>query len=108
LTEEEFGYYRRYIPGGLEDPDCCCSVGVLNGLAVDTPSWLRYHKDTSSFQEVAERIMASPLAGEARGNGGHRWLPLRVSADRSGAAVVDELAAQIEGIQAIAAGSART
>ena len=102
--EAEFGYYRRYMPGGPEDPDCCCSVGVLSGLAVDTPFWQRYHRDTSSFREVADRLMASPLAGEARGNGGHVWLPLRVSADRSGAALVDELATQIEAIQAVAAG----
>jgi hypothetical protein len=62
--EAEFGYYRRYMPGGPDDADCCASVGVLSGLAVDTPFWLRYHKDTSSFQKVADRIMASPLAAQ--------------------------------------------
>ena len=105
--ESEFGYYRRYIPGGLGDPDCCCSVGVVSGLAGEggTPFWLRYHRDTSSFREAADRIMASHLATDARGNGGHIWLPLRVSADRSGATIVRELADQIEGIQGVAAGS---
>jgi hypothetical protein len=102
--ESEFGYYRRYMPGGPDDPACCCSVGVLSGFG-DTPFWLRFHKDTSSFQEVANRIMASPLAEEAGGNGGHIWLPLRVSDDRSGEAILSELAAQIEAIQAVAAGA---
>ena len=108
--ETEFGYYRRYVPGGHEDPDCCCSVGVVSGFAggEDTPFWLRYHRDTPGFQEVSARIMASRLATDARGEGGHIWLPLRVSADRSGAAIVSELADQIEGIQGVAAGSERT
>ena len=106
-TEPEFSYYRRYIPGGLADPNCYCAVGVVGGLASEgrTPFWLRYHRKTSSFREVADRIMASRLAADARGDGGHIWLPLRVSEDRSGAAIIDELADGIETIRAVAAGS---
>ena len=106
-TEPEFSYYRRYIPGGLADPNCYCAVGVVGGRASEgrTPFWLRYHRKTSSFREVADRIMASRLAVDARGDGGHIWLPLRVSGDRSGAAIIDELADGIESIRAVAAGS---
>jgi hypothetical protein len=103
--EREFDYYRRYIPGGLPDSDCYCSVGVLGGLAdPGTPFWLRYHRDTGSYQAVASRIMASRYASDARGDGGHTWLPLRVSADRSGVGLVDELLGQIEAIRTVAAG----
>jgi hypothetical protein len=106
--EPEFGYYRRYIPGGLPDPDCYCSVGVVGGLADQgTPFWLRHSRrySGSSFQTVTDRIMASRFAADARGDGGHIWLPLRVSAKRSGAAIVDELLEQIEEIRAVAAGA---
>jgi hypothetical protein len=102
--EPEFDYYRRYIPGGLPDPDCYCAVGLVGGLARQgTPFWLRYHRATSSYQTVADRIMASHFAADARGDGGHLWLPLRVPADRSGAAVIDELVEQIKAICAVAA-----
>jgi hypothetical protein len=105
-VESQFGFYRRYIPGGLTDPKCFCAVGVLTGLASEasTPFWLRYHRDTSSFRTVADRIMASRFASDARGDGGHIWLPLRVSDDRSGAAILDELADRIEDIRTVAAG----
>jgi len=106
-NEPKFGFYRRYISGGLtEDPDCCCAVGVVGGLAEEgrPPFWLRYHKNTSSFQTVADRIMKSQYAADARDNGGHIWLPLRVSNDRSGAAIVDELTGKIDDIRAVAAG----
>ena len=100
----EFEYYRRYIPGGLPDPNCYCAVGSVSGLTDQgTPFWLRYAKETSGFQVIASRIMASRLAADARGTGGHVWLPLRVSADRSGSAVVDELVTQIDAIRAVAA-----
>ena len=80
---------------------------MVGGLASEgrTPFWLRYHRDTSSFQTVADRIMASQFAADARGDGGHIWLPLRVSDDRSGAVIVDELAGQIDELRALAAGS---
>ena len=39
-----------------------------------------------------------------RGDHGGVWVALRVSPDRSGAAIVDELVAQIEAIRAVAAG----
>lgn len=104
--ESQFGFYRRYIPGGLMDPDCYCAVGVLSGFAREgrTPFWLRYHRDTSSFRTVADRIAESRFASDARGEGGHIWLPLRVSDDRSGAAILDELAHRIEDIRVVAAG----
>src|SRR5262249_47591793 len=101
--EPQFDFYRRYIPGGLTDPNCYFARGVLAKPAGEsTPFWLRYHRDTSSFLTVADRLMASRLAADARGDGGHIWLPLRVSADRSGAAILDELAQRIEDIQTVA------
>ena len=105
--EAEFNFYRRYIPGSSGDPDCYCAVGVVGSLAGHgTPFWIRYHRKTSSFQAVADHIMASRLAVDARGDGGHIWLPLHVSADRSGTAIVAELLERIEEIRAIAAGDA--
>jgi hypothetical protein len=65
---------------------------------------LRYHRDTSGFQTVAARIMASRFASDARIDTGHIWLPLFVSDDRSGAAILDELTHRIEDIRAVAAG----
>ena len=46
--------------------------------------------------------LASRFATQGRGDGGHVSLPLRVSADRSGATVVGELTEQIEAIRAVA------
>ena len=108
-NEPGFDYYRRYIPGGLPDKDCWCSVGVWlsDGRARGgTPFWLRYHHDTSSFQTVSDRIMTSRFAGDTWGDGGHRWLPLRVSGESAGAAISDELTQRIEEIRDVAAGAA--
>jgi hypothetical protein len=64
----EFGYYRRYIPGGPPDRDCYCSVGVVSGLTDQgTPFWLRYARQTAGFQAIASRVMRSRLAADARG-----------------------------------------
>jgi hypothetical protein len=109
--EPEFDFYRRYIPGGLPDPECYCAVGVLRAAADQgTPFWLRYHRESRyrpvNFQVVSQRILASRFGPEARGDGGHVWLPLRVSPDRGGASVVDQLAERIEEIRAVAAGAA--
>jgi hypothetical protein len=107
--DQELDYYFRYIPGVPSDSksECYCSVGVASRLrsAGGTPFWLRYHRKTRDFQTVSERIMASRYARDAAGNQGHIWLPLHVSPDRSGAAVLEELTAEIEEIRAIAAGS---
>ena len=95
-----FEYYRRYRPakrpGGGQ-----CSVGVAGGLP-GTPFWFLYHRETPNFRIFADRIMASRFAAAAGGDGGHLWLPLRVSADRSGATIVGELIEGIEAIRAIA------
>jgi hypothetical protein len=107
--EPGFGYYRRYIPGGLADPENYCAVGVVvaGPEAQGTPFWLRYHRESSyggaSFTQVVRRFQSSRFAADLRGDGGHLWLPLRVSADRGGAAVVAELIEQIEAIRAVAA-----
>jgi hypothetical protein len=107
--EQELAFFSRYIPGAPpgSKSKCYCSVGVAGGLATagGTPFWLRYHKKTPDFQTISERIMASRFAPDARGNQGHIWLPLHVSLDRSGAAILEELTAKIEEIRAIAAGS---
>jgi hypothetical protein len=49
--------------------------------------------------------LASRFATHGRGDGGHVWLPLRVSADSSGASIVGELIEQIEAIRAVAEGA---
>jgi hypothetical protein len=96
-----FEYYRRYLPGRSGGGQC--SVGVAGGLPV-TPFWLRYHRETPNFRIFADRIMASRFAAAAGGDGGHLWLPLQVSADRSGATIVGELIEGIEAIRAVAEG----
>lgn len=48
--------------------------------------------------------MGSGFAKDARGEGGHVWLPLSVSGDRGGATVVNELGQGIKAIRAVAAG----
>jgi len=104
----EFGYYRRYLPGRSPDTACQCAVGViLEPPDQGTPFWLRYSRTwcKASFQSVADRIMTSRFAADARGDFGGVWVPLRISPDRSGAAIVDELVEQIEEIRAIAAGA---
>ncbi len=97
-----FDYYRRYLPGKRPDGGQC-SLGFVAGLP-GTPFWLRYHRETPNFRIFADRIMASPFAAAARGEGGHVWLPLPVSADRSGATIVSELIEAIEAIRAVAEG----
>jgi hypothetical protein len=105
----EFGYYRRYLPGRPPDAACQCDVGVMiEPPHQATPFWLRYSRTwcRASYQSVTHRIMTSRFATDARSEGGHIWLPLRVSADRSGAAIIDELVEQIEEIRGVAAGGA--
>ena len=97
-----FEYYRRYLPGKRPDGGQC-SLGLVGGLP-GTPFWLRYHRETPNFRIFADRIMASRFAPAARGEGGHLWLPLHVSADRSGATIVSELIEEIEAIRAVAEG----
>jgi hypothetical protein len=63
---------------------------------------LRYHRETPNFRIFADRIMASRFAADARGEGGPVWLPLAVSADRSGATIISELIQEIEAIRAVA------
>lgn len=103
-TEPRFDFFRRYVPGGYADS--YCAVGVVGKFADSqtTPFWLRYHKDTSHFSTIRERIMASGFAAESRLDAGHIWLPLRASDDVSGAAVVRELVDQVREIQEVAAG----
>jgi hypothetical protein len=103
-----FEYYRRYI-NGLPGATCDAAVGVVAGLADQrTPFWMRYQRTycEASFQIISERIMASQFAGDARAGAGHDvWLPLHVSADRNGAAIVDELVERIDEIRAVASGA---
>lgn len=99
----EFEYYRRYLPGRFPTGGQC-SVGVVSGLP-GTPFWLRYNRTTPNFRTFAERIKASRFAAEARGEGGHVWLPLHVSPDRSGATIVGELIDQIEAIRTVGEGA---
>jgi hypothetical protein len=94
-----FDYYRRYLPEKRPGGGQCC-LGSVAGLP-GTPFWLRYQRDTPNFQIFADRIMASRFAADARGEGGNLWLPLRVSPDRSGATIVNELIEQIEAIRAV-------
>jgi hypothetical protein len=97
-----FDYYRRYLPPKRPDGGQC-SLGFVAGLP-GTPFWLRYHRETPNFRIFADRIMASRFAAAARGEGGHVWLPLHVSADRSGATIVSELIEQVDEIRAVAEG----
>jgi hypothetical protein len=100
-------YYRRYLPGRPPDTTCQCAVGVIFEPDQGTPFWLRYSRTwcNASLQSVAHRIMTSRFAADARGDFGGIWVPLRVSPDRSGAAIIDELVGQIEAIRAVAAGA---
>jgi hypothetical protein len=97
-----FDHYRRYLPSRRPGAGQW-SLGLVGGLP-GSPFWLRYHRDTPNFQTFAERIMASRFAADSRGDGGHVWLPLRVSAHRSGATIVSELIEQTEAIRAVAEG----
>ena len=85
-----FDYYRRYLPVDLPDGTCQCAVGLILGPTDQgTPIWLRYQRAwcKADFQGVAERIMSSRFAAGARSDSGGVWVPLRVSPDRSRAAV---------------------
>jgi hypothetical protein len=85
-------------------PSCCATGRAGRPRRSSVSAQLTYCE--SSFQVISERIMASQFAGDARAVGGHDvWQPLHVSADRSGAAIVDELVERIEEIRAVAAGA---
>ena len=103
-----FEYYRRYLPVDLPDRTCQCAVGViLEPPDHGTPFWLRYQRAwcKANFQSVADRIMTSRFAADARCDDGGVWVPLRLSPGRSRAAIVGELVEQIEAIRAVAAGA---
>jgi len=64
--------------------------------------WLRFHKDTGHFAEIARRLERSPLGNAAVRSGGHLWFPLEVPLNSTKEVMITSLVGQVERILVVA------
>lgn len=76
---DQYDWYegRRYF-GPVMPTGSAASLGLVGGWAEEgfAALWLRFHKATPGFAEVAARVRASTLDADARHFDGHVWLPV--------------------------------
>lgn len=102
----EWRRYLEVVPGWTN-----IAVGLLRGdqdppagLTDPTCVWLRVHRDTPDAQLAGRRLRGRFPKEVVVDDSGHTWLPLRVPPGVGGAAMVDEVATQIEAaVQAVGA-----
>lgn len=96
-------YRRRYVCRRVSGEWSCYSVGTRDPFdGHKTPVWLRFHKDTSHFIEIAGRLERSALAASAVHSQGHLWFPLEVLKNADRRAMIGDLVAQVQRIAAVA------
>lgn len=98
---EELGYRRRYVCRHLGDIETCFSIGVRDPFAnTITPIWMRFRKDTGSFERIKKRIKAASINYEK--SGGHIWIPMNVEIDKSAEEMIQSLVEQAQKIMRVA------
>ena len=96
-------YRRRYVCRRVAGEWSCYSVGTRDPFqGHKTPVWLRFHKGTGHFIEIAGRLERSALGVEAVRSQGHLWFPLEVPLNSDREAMTRALVAQVQRILAVA------
>ncbi len=96
-------YRRRYVCRRMSGDESCYSVGTRDPFqGHQTPVWLRFHKGTGHFTEVAGRLERSAFAAQAVHSQGHLWFPLDVPSHSDGRAMIAALVEQVQRILAVA------
>ena len=97
----ELNYVKRYVCQKIEGRECCYSIGVRDSFAEwITPIWLRFHKGTGNFKQIAERIQQSEL--RRLQSGGHLWMPLDIPIGQESDQMVASLVEQARAIESLA------
>ncbi|MEI6171926.1 MAG: hypothetical protein WCQ45_05575 [bacterium] len=96
-------YWRRYVCRRVSQVWSCYSVGTRDPFQNHrTPVWLRLHKGTGHFHEIAGRLEGSALGAAAVRSQGHLWFPLAVPLNSDRAAMIGALVAQVQRIMEVA------
>ncbi len=96
-------YRRRYVHHLVSQASSFYSVGTRDPFQNHrTPIWLRFHKDTGHFAEIAGRLERSALGAEAVHSQGHLWFPLEVPRNSDSKAMTADLVEQVQRILAVA------
>jgi hypothetical protein len=92
-------YRRRYVR--LIEPfvGSFYSIGTKDPFeGYKTPVWLRFHKNTRHFIEIAGRLERSVLASRAGHSEGHLWFPLDVPPDADRQTIIRDLVGKAQRI----------
>ena len=96
-------YRRRHVCRRVLGEWSCYSVGTRDPFqGHKTPVWLRFHKDTGHFNEIAGRLERSTLTANAVHRQGHLWFPLDVQSGSDRQTIIGDLVAQAQRIVAVA------
>ena len=96
-------YRRRYVCRRVSGEWSCYSVGTRDPFqGRQWPIWLRFHKGTGHFKEIASRLERSALGAEAVHSQGHLWFELEVPRNADRQTMVEDLAAQVQRVAAVA------
>ncbi len=102
-TDRGVQYRRRYVCRCVSGKSFCYSVGTRDPFeGHKTPVWLRFHKDTGHFIEIARRLERSALASSAVHSQGHLWFPLDVPPDPDRQTIIRDLVGKAQRIVAAA------
>ena len=96
-------YRRRYVCRPVSQVSSCYSIGTKDPFQNHrTPIWLRFHKGTGHFVEIAGRLERSALAAAVVRSQGHLWFPLEVPLNSDRETMIGALVAQARRIVAVA------
>jgi hypothetical protein len=96
-------YRRRYVCRRLSGEDSCYSLGTRDPFQNHlSPIWLRFHRGTGQFADIASRLEHSAFGAEAVHSQGHLWFELHVPLQSDGHAMAAALIGQVQAILAVA------
>lgn len=96
-------YRRRYVCRRIAQKESCYSIGTRDPFQNHrTPIWLRFHKATGYFGEIAGRVQRSELWSEAVRSEGHLWFPLEVPLNSNLDTMIGALVEQVQRIVEVA------
>ena len=96
-------YRRRYVCRLVAEVSSCYSIGTRDPFQNHkTPIWLRFHRDTGYFLEIASRLERSEVGVSAIRSQGHLWFPLEVPLNKNREKMIESLVTQVQQIVAVA------
>jgi hypothetical protein len=96
-------YRRRYVCRRVSGDWSCYSVGTKDPFKGHmTPVWLRFHKGTGHFAEIADRLDRSEIAAMSVRSQRHLWFPLDVPKNSDRQEMTAALVAQVQRITGLA------